>query len=113
MTKYRVKRFSIGSTLSSVAKNSTLKNAAIGAAVGGVTNKLRGGSFTKGAAVGAGVGAAGSIAAKKLGGGSSSTPNVSLPETPQASSAPQLPVATAGKSPLNIKAEDVEYEEIK
>lgn len=117
MTKYRVKRFSIGSTLSSVAssvaKNSTLKNAAIGAAVGGVTNKLRGGSFTKGAAVGAGVGAAGSIAAKKLGGGSSSTSSVSLPEAPQASSAPQLPVATAGKSPLNIKAEDVDYEEVK
>jgi hypothetical protein len=118
MTKYRVKRFSgIGSALSSVAssvaKNSTLKNAAIGAAVGGIGSKLAGGSFKKGAAIGAGVGAAGSIAAKKLGGGSSSTPNVSLPETPQASSAPQLPVATAGKSPLNIKAEDVDYEEVK
>jgi len=116
MTKYRVKRFSIGSALSSVASSMAshpLKSAAIGAAVGGVANKMRGKSFLKGAAVGAGVGAAGSIAAKKLSGGSSSTPNVSLPETPQASSAPQLPVATAGKSPLNIKAEDVDYEEIK
>lgn len=103
MTKYRIRRFSIGSALSSVAssvaKNSTLKNAAIGAAVGGVANKLRGGSFAKGAAVGAGVGAAGSIAAKKMGGGSSSTS--------------QLPASTEGKSPLNIKAEDVEYEEVK
>ena len=116
MTKYRVKRFSIGSALSSVASSMAshpLKSAAIGAAVGGVANKMRGKSFFKGAAVGAGVGAAGSIAAKKLGGGSSSTPNVSLPEAPQASSVPQLPVATAGKSPLNIKAEDVDYEEVK
>lgn len=100
MTKYRVKRFSIGSTLSnvasSVAKNSTFKNAAIGAGIGAATNAIRGKSMIKGAAVGAGVGAAGSIAAKSMG-GSSSTPNVSLPETPESSSAPQIPISTAGK----------------
>ena len=42
--------------INAVAKNKTSRNMLIGAGVGGVANKIRGGSFMKGAAVGGAVG---------------------------------------------------------